>query len=177
MKLLSTLAATAASLAFAMPAAAVSTLFAAHLDGASESPPNASPAFGEALVTLDDTVFTVAVHVTFSDLSAPASAAHIHCCTAVPSTGNIGVFVGLAGFPSATSGTYDNTFVLPSASFSSLLTGIQEDRSYVNIHSSTFPGGEIRGFLQPVPEPETWALMLGGLGLVGAAMRRKPITA
>lgn len=25
----------------------------------------------------------------------------------------------------------------------------------------------------PVPEPTTWAVMLGGLGLVGAAMRRR----
>lgn len=29
----------------------------------------------------------------------------------------------------------------------------------------------------PVPEPEIWALMIGGLGLVGAAMRRRAATA
>lgn len=177
MKPLFTLAAAAASLVLVMPAAALTTQFAAHLDGASETPPNPSPAFGDAQVTLDDSVFTVAVHVTFSGLSAPASAGHIHCCTAVPGTGNVGVRVGFTGFPAATSGTYDNTFVLSSAAFTSLLTGIEEGRSYVNIHDSNFPGGEIRGFLQPVPEPATWALMLGGFGLVGAAMQRRRVAA
>jgi hypothetical protein len=29
------------------------------------------------------------------------------------------------------------------------------------------------GSLAPVPEPETWALMLAGLGLVGWAARRR----
>ncbi len=33
--------------------------------------------------------------------------------------------------------------------------------------------GAVAGFVTPVPEPETYALMLGGLGLVGAAVRRK----
>ena len=33
--------------------------------------------------------------------------------------------------------------------------------------------GAVAGFVTPVPEPETYALMMGGLGLVGAAVRRK----
>jgi hypothetical protein len=43
------------------------------------------------------------------------------------------------------------------------------------MHTQFVPGGEIRGFLQaaPVPEPETWAMMLAGLGVVGAAVRRR----
>ena len=32
------------------------------------------------------------------------------------------------------------------------------------------PGGEIRGQLQAVPEPSTWAMMLPGFGAVGFAM-------
>jgi len=153
--------------------------FAAHLDGASEANPTGSSAFGDALVTLDAAAFTVAVHVTFSGLSAPATAAHIHCCTTVPLTGTSAVFVGFPTvgapptFPQATSGTYDNTFTLASASFATLLTGIQDGKSYVNIHNSPFPLGEIRGFLAPVPEPVTLALMLGGLGLVGAVAGRR----
>lgn len=175
MKLLPALAAATVSFAFAIPAVAATTLFGAHLTGAAESPPNASNAFGDAQVTLDDILFTVAVHVSFNDLSVPATAGHIHCCTAVPGVGNIGVSVGFAGFPAAVSGTYDNTFVLSNAAFTTLRTGIQEGRSYVNIHNGNFPGGEIRGFLAPVPEPSTYALMLAGLGLAGLAARRRRV--
>ena len=33
------------------------------------------------------------------------------------------------------------------------------------------------GLAAPVPEPETWALMLAGLGLTGFAVRRKRVSA
>ena len=173
MKMLSTLGAAAAvSLALAaLPATASLISFSAHLNGASEAPPNGSTAFGDALVTLDDAAFTVTVHVAFSGLTQPATAGHIHCCTAIPFTGNVSVFQGFTGFPNTTAGTYDNVFTLTSARFTTLFTGIEQGRAYVNIHDATFPGGEIRGFL--VSEPGTLALVLGGLGLAGTTARHR----
>jgi hypothetical protein len=43
--------------------------------------------------------------------------------------------------------------------------------SYFNIHTTQFPGGEIRGQLEFIPEPTTLLLLVSGLG--GLAAWRK----
>ena len=47
-----------------------------------------------------------------------------------------------------------------------------EGRAYLNIHTSTNPGGEIRSFLEPVPEPATTGLIAIGLFALVALRRR-----
>jgi hypothetical protein len=71
----------------------------------------------------------------------------------------------------------------PEMSFLNMLLGNDSGPvglAYVNVHTPAplgFPGGEVRGQLiqvTPVPEPETYALMLAGLGFIGwAASRRR----
>lgn len=51
-----------------------------------------------------------------------------------------------------------------------LIDGLTNGTAYVNIHSTTFPGGEIRSFPQ-VPEPGTMALM--GTALADLLRRRR----
>ncbi|MBL8277508.1 MAG: FxDxF family PEP-CTERM protein [Pelomonas sp.] len=57
--------------------------------------------------------------------------------------------------------------------FNDLVAGLNSGNAYLNVHSSAFAGGEIRALLVPVPEPETYALMLGGLGVLALAARRR----
>ena len=176
------------------PAAA--QLFVAVLNGASEATPNGSPGFGNALVTL--TANTMRVQIIFASLVAPNTAAHIHSETPLPLSGVAGVATPTPTFPGfptgTTSGSYDQTFDMtlassynpayitshggtPTSARDALFAGIQAGRAYVNIHSGTFPQGEIRGFLVPaaaVPEPGTVALALSGLlPMAGIVIRRR----
>jgi hypothetical protein len=164
-------------------------VFTANLDGLSEAPPNASPGTGSTTVTIDTTLNTMRVQASFSGLLAGVTASHIHAATATPFTGTAGVATQtptFSGFPlGVTSGVYDQTFDMtlassfnasyitaqggtPASAFTALTAAMTQGRAYLNIHSSAFPGGEIRGFLVPAP---------GGLSLLGfagiAALRRK----
>ena len=181
------------ALGAAMPAAAV-TLYTTTLTGPGENPPNLSPATGTALVTIDDVLLTMRVETTFAGLiGGSATAAHIHCCVAAPA--NVGVAVGLPGFPATTSGTYDHLFDMTDSTvysgsflsgfgggtaagaFDALVLGLNSGTAYLNIHNAVYPGGEIRGFLAaPIPEPSTYALMFAGLAGLAAWRRTQAVS-
>jgi hypothetical protein len=124
---------------------------------------------------MDDTTNSVSVFELFAGLLAPATASHIHCCTAVPGVGTAPVFLGFTGFPAVQTGLYTNVFTLTPGDFATLLAGSIAGQAYVNIHDNIFPGGEIRGFLvgAPVPEPASGALMVGGIAALGWLTRRR----
>ncbi len=122
--------------------------YTATLSGSQETPPNGSPATGSATLTLDGAKI-LSFNITYSGLIGTETAAHIHCC-APPGTAAGVLFPLPAGNPKV--GT-----VGP-------LTGTQEANlnaglMYINIHTNSFPGGEIRGqiYSSPTPvEPRTW---------------------
>src|SRR3984893_761934 len=93
------------ALALVIPAHA-DTIYSAILLGSNEVPPTGSPATGTGLFTLNGNLLTI--NETFTGLTTPASAAHIHCC--VPAGVNAMVAIPFTPFPNATSGTF-NTIV------------------------------------------------------------------
>lgn len=174
------------------PAPAAILLYGISLSGPNESPANASPGTGSGTVTIDTVGNTMQIQMSFTGLTGTTTAAHIHGATTVALLGNAGVATttpNFVGFPlGVTSGTFNSTYDMTlAASFNpsyvtanggtvpqawaALQTAIAEQKSYFNVHSSTFGGGEIRGFLTPVPEPASTAFLFAGLA--GFALRRK----
>jgi len=149
-----------------------------------------SPGVGSGTVDYDSTAHTLALAVSFSGLVGTTTASHIHAPTVDPFTGTAGVATttpSFALFPlGVTSGSFANTLDLTLASSfnpnyvtanggtlataeAALAAAMASGRAYWNIHSSFATGGEINGFLAPVPEPGT--LALAGLGAIGLAAR------
>lgn len=98
-----------------------------------------SPAKGTIVGTYNDVTNTISYSIVFSGLVAPTTVAHFHG----PATASESAGVQLAhtGFPvGVTSGFYSNTQTLTAPQEIQLLSGLW----YSNIHSSTYPAGEIR---------------------------------
>lgn len=166
----------------------------AILNGPSEFPANSSPGTGTAEVDYNNTAHTLFIGLSFSGLTGTTTASHIHAPTASPFTGTAGVATTtpyFAGFPiGVTSGTYTNTLDLTQSSSwnpsyvtanggttagaeAAFASALASGEAYLNIHSTTFGGGEIRGFLIAVPEPSTAALLALGAGASSLLRRRR----
>jgi hypothetical protein len=130
------------------------------IDAGQPVPPNGSGATGTGMVTLNTTTNTLSWNIVFGGLGSPETAAHFH--GPAPAGANAGIQVPLGiGSPKVGS-----TVVTPGDA-ADILAGLW----YVNIHSNTFPAGEIRGqvlLAGPVPALPLPALITLGAFVLGA---------
>ena len=113
--------------------------FTGALSGSQEFPANASTAVGNVAVLLDKITNEVFLVGSFSGLDAAASASHIHGGAA----GKNGGVVTVLSATAAVAGTITGSAVVRTSFADSMVLGL----SYVNVHNSSYPGGEIRAQL------------------------------
>ena len=133
--------------------------FSASLAGGNEVPPINSAGTAAFEMTIRD---TITFSLTFSGLSSPLVVSHLHFA---PSKVAGGVMIFLCGggnqpaCPAATSGTITGTITaanvtgpgaqgITAGDLTSALEAVRDGLSYANMHTTSFPGGEIRGNVQ-----------------------------
>lgn len=144
--------------------------FAARLQPVQEVPAVSSVATGRIVVTIDEGAQTISYELEFAELEAPVAQAHIH--TAQPGA-NGGIMVWLCGTAAlpgpagtpicpAIGGTLTGVLTplqvvgpaaqgIAAGEFAEVVAAIRAGVAYTNVHSTKFPGGEIRGQLYRAP--------------------------
>jgi hypothetical protein len=126
--------------------------FTAKLSGKEEVPPNESPSTGFAWVKITDDKIRYEVNVTDMD---KVNAAHIHLAEA-GKNGPIVLTLFKGGPTEQVNGTVGEANVTASnlegpmkgKNVTDLVTAIKNGTTYVNVHTTDFPDGEIRGQLK-----------------------------
>jgi hypothetical protein len=120
--------------------------FTGTLQGSQEVPANASAGTGTVTTVLDRATGFVYVTGNFSGLSGTVTASHIH--VAPPGT-NGSVVLGLTPTTSVTTGSTTGSGAMTPTNQTQMLAG----NSYINVHTTAFPGGEIRAQLGSIALP------------------------
>jgi hypothetical protein len=122
--------------------------YTATLNGANERPtPRVTSATGSATITEDDGALDYVLNV--SNMTA-VTLAHIHLGNAETAGGVIvplylGPTLATINGTLATGTITQSTITMANVTMDSLRTLLRNGNAYVNVHSTTFPGGEIRG--------------------------------
>jgi hypothetical protein len=137
-----------ATAVLAVPAtAAAPTKFSATLNGKSEVPRSTSKATGKATFRISKSGKSIAYTLSAKGLSGRPQAAHIHL-GGTKAAGPVMIAIATKPFSLPKKGTLTSkqfTKVPGASTFSAALKAIRAGKTYVNIHTASDPGGEIRG--------------------------------
>lgn len=132
----------AGALLSGLPAVAEVVAYTAKLNGAAETPPNASKGTGKAVVTLDTVARTISWKIDYAGLSGPVTMAHFHG-PAAP-----GVAAGVTvPIPVAAANPITGQAAITDGQIGDLRAGTW----YINLHTALLPKGEIRGQVTKAP--------------------------
>jgi len=140
-------------------------VLAATLSGNYEVPSVVTQGIGTVKLLLDVNAGTITGNWEIMLLWGSMTAAHIHNA---PAGQNAGVFISFTGLPGGTGGSFATLNNAPVAKLQDALGN--PPAYYVNVHTMSYPGGEIRGQLacapagEPVasPTPTATATPVGG---------------
>lgn len=112
------------------------------MDAMQNVPPRESNGTADCTATLDDASGSVSINCSFSGLTSPARAVHLHGLA--PRGASTTALVTLSATP-ATEGVIAGSGTLSPEEVSGMKSGL----TYVNLHTQDWPGGEIRGQIEP----------------------------
>lgn len=133
------------------------TILRATIHGYEEVPSVSTTAFGEFRAKINSDGTAVDYEMTFQGLQAPILFSHIHLSGRGTNGGVMAFLCGGGGKPACPqSGTVTGTIVaadivgpasqgVAAGEFGEFLDALRSGFTYVNIHSTMWPGGELRG--------------------------------
>jgi hypothetical protein len=137
--------------------------FGAHLVPTQEVPALSSPASGDISIWIDDKSDTVFYELAYDGIGTAVLAAHIHLGQFSVNGGVMAFLCGGGGAPAcaaAPGGVVTGEITaariigpagqgVAAGEFVEFVAAIRNGVAYANVHSTQFPGGEVRGQLQP----------------------------
>jgi len=122
------------------PQAYAQTVYSTNLTGPKQVPPNTSPGTGTGNVTLQPDGKSIQINLTFSNLLGTQTNAHIHGPAAPGDTNAIIVVI-----PNGSPVNNYSATLNPQQ-----IQWLQTNLLYLDVHSTVYPDGEIRGQLLPM---------------------------
>ena len=124
------------------PVLAETVVLKAELSASNHLPPTSSKGTGAVTATYDTTSKVLIWKGTHSGLTGPATSAHFHGPAPAGQSAGVAIWISSKGSPLPES--FEGQATLTDAQADDMMAG----RWYVNIHTRTYPGGEIRGQLE-----------------------------